>query len=75
MIQPIDTVNLRSALHGGYQCKAADLDRAMSRYLPATMEELARQITERQGEIQVWKITSLTEGLMILAELDGYATN
>jgi hypothetical protein len=47
----------------------------MSRYLPATMEELARQITERQGEIQVWKITSLTEGLMILAELDGYATN
>lgn len=69
-------ITVRSKRHGTYQCEAASLDIMIMRYLPATLAELNVMLNERHGtEPGYFEAQSLTEALMILAELDGYATN
>lgn len=60
--------------HGQYQTTPEALDLMIARYLPASVEDLQREIRERSGDPQ-YSIKSVSEGLMILQEYDGYATN
>lgn len=60
--------------HGRYQTRVAELDLMIQRYLPASVEDLRNLIQERQGG-PGYSLSTVTEGLMILAELDGHATN
>jgi hypothetical protein len=60
--------------HGQYQTRVAELDLMIMRYLPASVEDLRDLIRERQGDPD-YNVSTVTEGLMILAELDGYAIN
>jgi hypothetical protein len=60
--------------HGQYQTRVAALDLMITRYLPASVNGLQTLIRERQGD-ESYKIGTVAEGLMILAELDGHATN
>lgn len=71
----MDTITLHSEVHGTYQCTPHSLHVMMRRYLPAKREELEQIITERLGDSVTYPLSSVTEGLMILAELDGYGTN
>lgn len=60
--------------HGQYQTYVGRLDTLIARYLPASVEDLQEIIWERQGDPE-YRVSTVTEGLMILAELDGLATN
>jgi hypothetical protein len=60
--------------HGQYQTTPEALDIMIGRYLPASVESLQREIRERSGDA-TYTIKSVVEGLMILQEYDGYATN
>lgn len=60
--------------HGAYQTHPSSLDDMMERYLPARREQLQEIIRERSGDPE-YTIGSVTEGLMILQEHDGRATN
>lgn len=60
--------------HGQYQTRVSALDLVIARYLPASPNDLQEEIRERTGDPER-TVATMTEGLMILAELDGYATN
>lgn len=65
--------------HGQYQTRVGSLDLMIQRYLgvsvePARVNDLQEIIREESGDPN-YKITTVTEGLMILAEYRGYATN
>jgi hypothetical protein len=59
--------------HGQYRARVESLDLVIARYLPASVAGLREIIRERTGEERT--LTTIMEGLMILAELDGFATN
>ena len=68
------TISIRG--HGEYQTTADGLDMLMYRYLPASVSELRAKIEQRSGgEIDYSDLHTVTECLMVLAELDGCATN
>lgn len=71
--------------HGTYQTRVGALDLMIQRYLlgvpdgpPASVTDyrdaLQEEIRERQGD-STYTVTTVTEALMILAELHGHATN
>ena len=69
------TVNITN--HGQYQTDVNHFDLMIGRYLPASPYELRQKITERSDypEGHYDDVYTVTELLMILAELDGFATN
>lgn len=69
-----DTVDLKSSTHGWYQTRLMYLDEMIQEYGRYTPEQLSRIIAKRLG-VEYYMVTTVTEGLFILAELDGYATN
>lgn len=69
-----DTITLISR-HGMYQCQPMAQDIMMDRYLPASIKKLTEEIVELHGYPLETPVTSVMEGLMMLAELNGYATN
>lgn len=64
--------------HGQYQTRTGSLDimirHVLNGDLPTSVAGLQREIRERSGDPN-YKIHTVTEGLMILAEYEGYATN
>ncbi len=69
-------VTISKFRHGTYQCSTASLDLMISRYLPASPAELSELINEREGRPDnFYRCATVTEALLILAELDGLATN
>lgn len=72
--RPSDRITLRSTVHGSFQVSAESLDRLMDRYLPASPAQLRKIIAER-SEVDYSDLTTITECLMVLGELDGLATN
>jgi hypothetical protein len=60
--------------HGQYQTRVGALDLMIQRYLPASVNDLQEIIREESGD-PTYKIHTVTEGLMILAEYRGHATN
>jgi hypothetical protein len=57
--------------HGKYRTRVGALDLMIQRYLPASVNDLQDIIREEQGDPE-WKISTVAEGLMILAELRGH---
>jgi hypothetical protein len=70
-----DPIRIHIAKHGWFQTTAYRFDLLIERYLPASPQGLRQQIEERSPEIDYSDVHTVTECLMILAELDGYATN
>jgi len=68
-----DLITLEGS-HGQYQTRVGALDMMIRRYLPASVNDLQEELRARSGDDD-YKIHTVTEGLMILAEYDGYATN
>jgi hypothetical protein len=60
--------------HGQYQTRVGALDLMIMRYLPASVNDLQEILRERSGDPH-YTISTVTEGLLILAEYDGHATN
>lgn len=60
--------------HGQYQTRVGALDLMIQKYLPATVGDLQEIIREESGDPH-YTIATVTEGLMILAEYRGLATN
>lgn len=60
--------------HGQYQTTVGLLDRVLLTYLPASADDLQKIIREESGD-PTYTIHTITEGLMILAEYRGFATN
>jgi hypothetical protein len=74
-----DKITVQSTEHGQYQTRLGSLDLIIQRYLgvgvgPEEVAALQDEIRERQGD-STYTVTSVAEALMILAELDGLATN
>lgn len=61
--------------HGQFQTSAGSLDSLMERYLPASPTQLRAVIAQRSEIVDYDDLTTITECLMVLAELDGLATN
>lgn len=64
--------------HGQFQTTAEAFDLVMSRYLPASTASLRTLVNERMHQAHGLDYSDLhtaTECLMVLAELDGFATN
>jgi hypothetical protein len=61
--------------YGQFQTNPFLLDIVMSKYLPASVDELNALIVERHGENLEGKYETVIECLMVLAEFDGYASN
>ncbi len=70
----MDKIGLRSSAHGHFETTPEALDLMIGSYLPTSVQDLEKLIAERLGEAR-YPLTSVIEGLMVLAELDGYATN
>lgn len=73
-------VKLYIQRHGSYQTSAERLDHLIATYLPASVEELRSKLqhfsdTEHGAGIDYSDLRTVTECLMVLAELHGYATN
>lgn len=60
--------------HGTYQTQVDSLDLMIQRYLPASAADLQKIIREESGD-PTYTIHTVIEGLMILAEYRGFATN
>jgi hypothetical protein len=58
--------------HGTYKTRAGELDLMIMHYLPASVADLRDLIRERQGDPE-YRVSSVSEALMILAELDGHS--
>lgn len=67
-----DTITLVGK-YGTFQTRPAVLDLMIERYLPASLREL-RAVVEEKGGLSV-EVHTVADALMVLAELDGYATN
>ena len=74
MSHTVNRITLTSIKRGTYQCDPEALDLMIAKYLPASLRDLEAEIASR-GLGSTLGISSITEGLMILAEYDGYATN
>lgn len=61
--------------YGQFQTNPFLLDIVISKYLPASPEQLNALIVERRGEYLEGKYETVIECLMVLAQFDGYATN
>ena len=74
-----DKITIDIAGHGTYQTEAEALDMMIDCYLPASVASLRDKIRTRQGlsssDPQYRDLDSVTACLMILANLDGHATN
>jgi hypothetical protein len=72
-----DKITLYIKGHGQYQVAAASLDELIETHLPASVDQLRREISEREGrpEHDFADLQTVTECLMILGELSGLATN
>ncbi|WP_031513670.1 hypothetical protein [Streptomyces sp. NRRL F-5123] len=73
-------VRLRVTTHGSFQTSPESFDRLMAEYLPASPAELRAKLQrfsdEQHGSsIDYSDLTTVTECLMVLAELRGFATN
>jgi hypothetical protein len=72
-------IAMRVASHGFYQMSAESMDRLMEMMLPSRMTEL-RDHLQKMGDdmgmgIDYSDLSTVTECLMILGELNGMATN
>jgi hypothetical protein len=79
-MQPKGHVRMYVTNHGQYQTSADRFDQLIAEYLPASVESLRAQLQkfsdeEFGGGIDYSDLTSVTECLMILGELRGFATN
>ncbi|MFD7257188.1 hypothetical protein [Streptomyces sp. NPDC059874] len=70
-----DRITIEQTAHGQFQTTAHHFDGLMARYLPASVADLRAVIAEMSPEIDWSDVSTVTECLMILAELHGYATN
>ncbi len=72
-----DKITINITGHGQYQTDANHFDLMMAKYLHKSPCELRQQIEERSDYPpgHYADVHTVTELLMILAELDGYATN
>ncbi|MEU9605441.1 hypothetical protein [Streptomyces sp. NPDC048057] len=66
--------------HGQFQTSAEGFDRLIAQYLPASVESLRAQLQKFSDEehgagIDYSDLTTVTECLLVLAELRGFATN
>ncbi|MFJ7414657.1 hypothetical protein ACIQWZ_28235 [Streptomyces sp. NPDC098077] len=73
-------IRLRIAVHGYFQTSAESFDQLIAEYLPATPSDLRARLQtlsdEEYGEaIDYSDLNTVTECLMVLAELRGLATN
>ncbi|MCP9209566.1 hypothetical protein [Streptomyces cucumeris] len=69
-----DDIKIKLAGHGLFQTNGHHFDQLMAKYLPASVAELRDGIGERI-DIDYSDLETVTECLMVLAELDGLATN
>lgn len=72
-----DNISIHIHGHGWYQTSAERMDLLIERCLPASVAGLRQQIIDR-GDYPAGHyddLHTITECLMILAELDGFATN
>jgi hypothetical protein len=76
MAQKNGTVRAEIAGHGQYETTAHALDDLIHGYWDVPIEKLFQQIKERHGD-PYYDTTGLAriEAILILAELDGMATN
>lgn len=76
MAQKDGTVRAEIAGHGQYETTARDLDTLIHEHWGTPVHKLFKELKERQGD-PYYDTTGLTkiEAIMILAELDGLATN
>jgi hypothetical protein len=80
MPTPTGHITMRVTTHGWFQTSAESFDRLMAEYLPASPAELRDKLQRYADEnfgagIDYSDLTTVTECLMVLAELRGYATN
>ncbi|MGW6597926.1 hypothetical protein [Streptomyces sp. NPDC055036] len=69
-----DLITLNSSQHGQFQTQTVHLDEMIREYGQKTPEELSRILQDESGDPN-YVVTTITEGLMVLAEYRGYATN
>ncbi len=72
---PVDRVSMTVGVHGHFETSAEGFDYVLGRYLPASVGELRSIICERSPGIDYSDLIAVSQCLMILAELDGFATN
>ncbi|ANZ13334.1 hypothetical protein ACH4YO_40660 [Streptomyces noursei] len=71
-----DEIEIRNLTgHGWYRTRAGAFDLMIMRYLPASVQDLRAKIRELNPDANVDDLQTVTECLMILAELRGHATN
>lgn len=80
MAAPAGHIAMRVTTHGCYQTSAESFDLLIAEYLPALPAELRAKLQRYADEefgagIDYSDLTTVTECLMVLAELRGYATN
>lgn len=80
MAMPIGHVRMYVTSHGQYQTSAENFDKLIAEHLPASIESLRAELNRLANEehglgIDYSDLTTVTECLMILGELRGFATN
>lgn len=60
--------------HGTFNCTTQELDAAIDKYLPCRVMDLRVLIEERTG-VSYTDVHSISECLVVLADLDGYANH
>ncbi|MFJ3775243.1 hypothetical protein ACIPX0_26465 [Streptomyces sp. NPDC090075] len=72
-------VEARITTHGWFQTSVERFDQLITEYLPATVEGLRAQLqqiaADDGSDIDYSDLTTVTECLLVLAELRGFATN
>ncbi|WJN62614.1 hypothetical protein [Streptomyces phage phiScoe1] len=73
-------VRMYVTTHGQYQTSAERFDQLIAEYLPASVESLRAEVDRLGNEehglgIDYSDLTTVTECLLILGELRGFATN
>lgn len=61
--------------HGTYETTPEALDLMMSKFLPASPEQLRQILSERAPDIDYSDVRSVSALLVVLAEYEGHATN
>lgn len=72
-----DTITMIVGNHGEFQTDAAHFDLLMVEYVMGGQgfDSLMREIGELSPDVDYGDLTTISECLMVLAELRGYATN
>lgn len=60
--------------HGTFNCTTQELDAAIDKYLPNRVVDMRVLIEERTG-VSYTDVHSISECLIVLADLDGYANH